>query len=388
MRIILFTGKGGVGKSTTAAATAALIAQQGRKTLLVSADLAHNLSDIMARPVGDACLEITENLCALEVDILHEIRENWQSIAEYMTSFLSYIGLDDVVAEEVALLPGMDMILLLARILREIESGRFETVVIDCPPTAGTLQMLIFTDSAGAKLNKIIEAERLILKLIRPVGRHIKGVKQLLPEDQFYRTMATVIRDIGRLGDMLRDPKQSSIRLVLNPDKVAVAETRRAYTYCALFGFSVDGIFINKVYPEELAKGYLGPWCEIQKEQVKVIEESFLHTRILPVRYLKTEPVGVERICDLGRVIYGDTDPHEVLSEGRTVQFEKRNNKTVLVFTLPHQEKTDLDIGRKGNDLIISAGAYSRVFMLPDSLASSEVEDADYKDHKLTVTFA
>jgi len=387
VRIILYTGKGGVGKSTISAATAVRAAEQGRRTLLVSSDLAHNVADILDQPVGDRPLEVAANLFALEVDVLQEIRANWDPIQEYFSDFLAYLGTDSVVAEEVALIPGMDSIFLLTRILREIESDDYDTVIVDCAPTGGTLRLLSLTDAATTRLNSMLNLERQILKLLRPVGRKVKGLREVIPEDRFYESLATVIGHIGRLGEILRDPERSTVRLVLNPDRIAIAETRRAYTYFALFGFPVDGIFINKIYPDELARGYLGPWCELQKRHLETIARSFLDTRQLPIRHLEHEPIGVEQLDRLGRLIFGDLAPGDVLSPVRTVSFERNDGKTLLRFVIPDLDRSTLDIGRKENELLISAGGYARVFVLPDTLRKADVQGASYRDNQLVVTF-
>ena len=387
MRIILYTGKGGVGKSTIAAATAVRNANDGRRTLLVSSDLAHNVSDILDRPVGDHCALVSENLHALEVDILNEIKEHWDPIQEYLTDFLAYMGTDSVVAEEVALIPGVESIFLLTRILREIESERYDTVIVDCAPTGGTLRLLSLTDSAMSKFNSMLNLERQVLKLLRPVSRKVKGLREWIPEDRFYESMATVIGHIGRLGEILRDPACSTVRLVLNPDRIAIAESKRAYTYFALFGFPVDGIFINRIYPDELARGYLGPWCKLQKQHLATIAQSFLDTRSFPIPHLATEPIGLEQLDRLGRSIFGKRSPGDVLSPVRTISFERDGDTTVLRFTIPGLDLSSMSIARKDNELLISAGGHSRVFVMPDTLVNAEVEDASYRDNQLTVTF-
>ncbi|MHC4591122.1 MAG: ArsA family ATPase [Planctomycetota bacterium] len=388
MRIILFTGKGGVGKSTIAAATAVRTAAQGRRTLLVSSDMAHNLSDITEVPIGDSCALVAENLHALEVDILSEIRENWAPVQEYMADITASMGIDSAVAEEVALIPGMDAIFLLTRILREVESGRFDTVIVDCAPTAGALRLLTFTDSSASRLNYWVTVERKVMKLIRPVGRRIKGLSVWLPEDEAYEAFEAIIANIGRLGDLLKDPEQSSVRLVLTPERISVAESRRAYTYFGLFGFPVDGIFVNRIFPDELAEGYLNPWWRLQKEQMAVISRSFLDTAIFPIRYLETEPIGLRQLDALGREVYGEAVPDGVLWETHTIRFAKEDGKPVLVFTVPGLDRSSLDVTRKGSELLIDTGSHSRVFALPDTLATSEIHEARYRDGELVITFA
>ncbi len=391
MRTILFIGKGGVGKSTSACATAALAAANKEKTLLVSSDLAHNLFDIFdinsSKGGSEGLVTVSDNLTLLEVNILAEIRDNWDSVQQYLADFLSYLDIDRMVAEEVSLIPGMDALFLLTRILREIESDRFDVVIIDCAPTAGTLRLLTMTDTSSSRMNRLLQIERSILKLIRPFGKHIKGVKQILPDDQLYVTFGKIIEDIGRLGVILRDPEKSSIRMVLNPDKIAIAESKRAFSYFSLFGFPVDAVLVNKLLPVELQTGYFQNWCQLQQEQMAVLKKSFLDTRILPIKHYGREPIGLSCLQALGNDIYGSLNPCGILSKVNTVTFKKYDNRVELAILLPNIEKSILDIGRKDNDLLINAGAYSRILRLPDTLAKTEVETAAYEDNRLKITF-
>ena len=333
-------------------------------------------------------LKISENLTILEVNIYKEIKDNWDSIQRYLADFLAYLEMDSMVAEEIALIPGMDALFLLTRILREIDSERYDAIIIDCAPTAGTLRLLTLTDSSSYKVNKIIQIERSILKLIRPLGKRIKTVKGLLPEDDVYVTLGSIIEDIGRLGEILRNPEISSLRLVLNPDKIAIAESKRTYTYFSLFGFPVDAILVNKLLPAELEKGYFQKWCHLQQDQMKHLQKSFLDTRIISIKHYENEPIGIERLEQMGREIYGELDPADVLSNVNTVTFNKQNEKVVLTIILPNLQKSSLDIGRKANDLLINAGSYSRVFSLPDTLANNSIDAADYNDDQLTIYFS
>jgi arsenite-transporting ATPase len=388
VRAILFTGKGGVGKSSIASASAIRLAELNQKTLIVSSDLAHNLSDIFDQPVGDKPTVLAENLYGLEVDVLNEIRENWDDMHEYFRGFLAYLGMEHAVAEEVVLVPGLDEIFLLLRIMKEIEGGSYAAVVIDCPPTGAMFRLMTLSDSAMAKMVKIVEVERKILKLFRPIGKRIRGLREIYPEDRLYESLGEVLAEVGRLGDLLKNPVVSSVRLVVNPERVPVSETRRAYTYLGLFGFPVDAIFVNKVLPEETSESYFDHWRDVQAEQLDLIRRSFLDTSIFPVRYLDHEPIGAEALGELGREIYGERPPNDVLSEVHTMKVEKEGEKTKFSLFVPNISKTDLDLQHKEDELLVTAGGYHRVITLPDSLMGREVESARYEEGRLTILFA
>lgn len=387
MRMILYTGKGGVGKSSIAAATAVRTAELGRRTLLVSSDLAHNLSDIFGTPIGGEPVRIAENLTALEVDALKEIREQWAPAQDYFTAFLAYLGMEDAVAEEVALLPGMDELFLLTRILREFDGGQYDLIIVDCSPTAGTLRVLTMTDTACTKLNKLLDVERKIMKLVRPIAGRIKGVREMIPSDDVYGLFDESITEVGRLGEILKDPDVASVRLVLNPDRIAIAETRRAFTYLGLFGFPIDGVFVNKVLPKELADGYLHHWFAIQEQLLESIDQSFLDVTKFRAPLLAKEPIGVQPLSDMARGIFGLQRPEEVLSATKSVSIDREDGKYRLVFRLPNVGKQQLDVGRKTTELILTAGSYSRVFSLPDTLVGREIAGASFVDGRLTITF-
>jgi len=388
MRLILYTGKGGVGKSSIAAASAVRAAELGRTTLLVSSDLAHNLADIFDTKVGGEPVEVRKNLIALEVDALKEIRENWQPAHDYFADFLAYLGMDNAVAEEVALIPGMEDLFLLTRILRELESKRYELVIVDCSPTAGTLRLLTFSDTASTKLNKLLNVERKILKLVRPVANRMKDIRPLIPSDDVYGVFDEMIRKVGRLGEILKDPEISSVRLVLNPDRVAIAETRRAFAYFGLFGFPVDGIFVNKVFPEALADGFLHEWFTLQQQLLKSIDQSFLEVSKFRVPLLGKEPIGVDALSEVARALFAKRGPEEILSESRPVHLAREGEKYRLTFWLPEVDKPDLDIGCKDQELILATGNYTRVFSLPDTLNGRTVENASFSKGQLSILFA
>ena len=387
MRLILYTGKGGVGKSSIAAATAVRVAELGRRTLIVSSDLAHNLSDIFDTHIGGEPTCITENLTALEVDALKEIRENWMPAHEYITDFLAYLGIENALAEEMALFPGIDDIFVLARILLELESNRYDVVIVDCSPTAGTLRHLTISDSAATKLNKIIDIERKVVQVVRPFTKKIKKMRELIPEDDVYRLFENLIGKVGDLGVILKNPDVSSIRMVLNPDRVAIAETQRAFTYLGLFGFPIDCILVNKVLPTALSTGFLHDWYAIQQQLLESIDQSFLDVTQLRVPLLEGEPIGIEPLSLMAQGIFAEQVPDAMLSSQKTVSLVRQDGQYRLSFCLPSVEKSDLDIGRKNSELILKAGGQTRVFSLPDTLLPLEITEAQFTEGNLIITF-
>ncbi len=387
MRLILYTGKGGVGKSSIAAATAVRVAEMGHRTLLVSSDLAHNLSDIFDMSVGGELQTVTDNLSALEVDTLKEISEQWGPAQDYFAGFLAYLGMENAVAEEVVLIPGMDEIFLLTRILRELQSDQYDVVIVDCPPTATALGHLTLTDTACTKLNKLLDVERKVMRLVRPVTNRIGDLRQVIPDDEVYGLFDDLLRKVGRLGEILKDPEVSSVRLVLNPDRVTVAETRRTFTYFGLFGFPVDAIVINKILPVDLDEGFLGRWFSLQQELLESIDESFLDVAKFRVPLLDREPIGLEPLSAMARAIFDQTPPHQVLSSPMSVSLTSADGKYRLAFRLPNAGRHQLDVGRTNTDLILTVGSHSRVFSLPDTLVDRDVAEAKFADGTLTVTF-
>ena len=387
MRIILYTGKGGVGKSSIAAASAVRAAELGQRTLLVSSDLAHNLCDILDTQIGGEPVTISENLTALEIDALKEIREHWTPAQDYFADFLAYLGMENAVAEEVALLPGMDEVFLLTRILRELESDLYDVVIVDCSPTADALRIFTFTDTACTKANKLIEVERKILKLVRPFAKRIKGAQALIPNDDVYLLFEDILEKVGRLGGILKDPDVASIRLVLNPDRVAIAETRRAFTYIGLFGLPIDGIFVNKILPVELSEGYLHEWFTLQQQLLDSIDQSFLDVAKFRAPLMDREPIGLEPLSAMARGIFDGRHPGDILSLPKTVSIAREDGKYRMTFFLPSVEKQELDVGRKDSELILTAGNYTRVFSLPDNLTDRDISSADFADGTLTILF-
>ena len=222
---------------------------------------------------------------------------------------------------------------------------------------------------------------------MRPITNRFKQTREIIPPDEVYGVIGDVIRKVGQLGEILKNPEVSSVRLVLNPDRVAIAETHRAFTYFGLFGFPIDGIFVNKVLPKQLAEGYLHDWFAIQQELLGSIDESFLDVAKFRISLLDSEPIGLDLLAQMAAALFADRQPDEILSEPKPVSIKRENGKYRLGFWLPTIEKRELDVGRKETELILTAGSYTRVFSLPDSLADREIAEANFTDGRLSITF-
>jgi arsenite-transporting ATPase len=291
------------------------------------------------------------------------------------------------VAEEFALLPGIDELFLLTRVLREVEGGEYDVVIVDCSPTAGTLRQLTLTDTASTKLDRFIHFERQVLKLVRPVLRRFRSIRDIIPEDDLYETASSVVQKVGRLGEILKNSSTSSIRLVLNPDRIAIAETRRAFTYFGLFGFAVDSVFVNKVLPHDLADGYLRDWYTLQQELLETIDQSFLHTPKFHIPLLDAEPIGRDALLQMGTHVFNGRVPDDRLSTVEPFTVHRDQEQYRLTFYLPNVSKSELEVGLKDAELILSVRDYTRVFSLPGGLVDRPIAGAQFKDGHLTITF-
>ncbi|MHC1624607.1 MAG: ArsA family ATPase [Methermicoccaceae archaeon] len=309
-KILLYTGKGGVGKSTISAATALRCGDRGLKTLVISTDPAHSLSDAFDKSLGDDPVQITENLDGMEINVQRELRRNWGAIQSYMTSFFSFEGMKGVASEEFSILPGMEEMFSLLRLRYLVESGEYDVVVVDCAPTAGTLQLLTFPDIARWYMEHLFGIERKVMKVVRPVAKHMTSVP--LPDEEVFDSIERLFTDIDVLVYLLSNPEITTVRLVLNPEKMVLKETQRAYTYLLLYGLNVDEVVVNRVIPEEATCGYLEDWFETQKEYIQLIEQSFSPMSIRQLRLFKNEVVGLEMLRRVGEGLYGDDDPTDI----------------------------------------------------------------------------
>jgi arsenite-transporting ATPase len=386
MRIVLFTGKGGVGKTTVAAATALRAASEGRRTLVMSTDPAHSLADSFDIPLSSTAEEIATNLWGEQIDAQERLEANWRDIQEFVISFLNWAGVDAIEAEELSVIPGLDEIFSLTDVKRHVDSGRFDFLVVDCAPTAETLRLLSLPEVMNWYIERIFPVERRVVKTIRPLLSRLTSMP--IADDRIFAAVERLHRNLDGVRQLLTNEHMSSVRLVLNPEKMVIAEARRTYTYLSLFGYRVDAIVVNRIIPPEVEDPYFGKWKDIQAEHLQTVRESFEPIPILTARLFDREMVGVDLLRDMGREVYGDQDPVAILHLEEPMRVKKRGASYVLSLRLPFAERADLEVFRRADELYIRVGSYKRNLALPQTLQRLDVKEANFVEDRLEVRFA
>lgn len=385
MRIILYTGKGGVGKTSVSAATGLRSAELGYRTLVLSTDAAHSLSDSFDREIGKAPVVVAKNLHAQEIDVNHELIVNWGKIQDFLVKFLKRQGFEDFMAHEFSIFPGMEELFSLLVLERYDSSDSYDVAVIDCAPTGSTIRMLSFPDIIRWYMEKVFHIERKIVKAVRPVAERIAHIP--LPTDDVYLSIEDLYLKVHDIKEILTESESSTIRLVCNPQKMVIKESQRVYTYLNLFGFSVDAVIMNRILPEEVTDSYFGQWKKAEKKHLQEATESFQPIPIFPCNLFNREIVGLKLLSTMAKDIFGDEDPTKVFFREKPMAIAKQNGDYVLSLKLPFAEKKDLDIWVKGDELILTIGNFKRNIFLPRSLSSLKVRGARFQDEHLMVTF-
>jgi arsenite/tail-anchored protein-transporting ATPase len=386
MRLILYLGKGGVGKTTLAAATAARAAQMGHRTLVVSTDLAHSLADALDRPLAAEPRQVGERLWAQEVNVLDEMRTHWSKLQDFVGNALKRQGLNDVAAEEMALIPGMDEVVALLTIHRQAKEGNFDVVVIDAAPTGETVRLLSMPDTFMWYARKTAGWRGAALNAAKPL------LRSFLPGVNVMDALDRLNEQVTLLRGVLTDPDTSSYRLVVMPEKMVIKEALRAETYLALFGYPLDGVLCNKVLPPPAAGAYrddlLRDMAAQQEGYYRQIHTDFAPLPVWDVPYRSKEIIGVDALADLAAGIWGDSDPTAVYFRGSIQELTKRGDGYILRLPLPHVELAKVVMTKKGDQLIVEIGNFKRDIALPTVLASQEAVVARMSNGALEVTFA
>lgn len=385
MRVLLFTGKGGVGKTTAAAGTATLGALRGLRTLVLSTDPAHSLADAFDAPVGPAPTEVDDNLFVQQVDAQRRFEDSWGEIQGYLMSVLDAVGVDPIAAEELTVLPGAEEILALLELRDQARSDRWDLLVVDCAPTAETLRLLALPEALGWYMDRVFPAERRLLRTLRPALTRAAGVP--MPRDHVFEAFERLHADLAEVRALLTDAS-ASVRLVLTPESVVVAEARRSLTTLALYGYRVDGVVANRIFPAAGADAWRRQWVAAQSSILEEVSTSFAPLPIWRSAYRLCEPVGVAELAAFAVSMHAGGDPFAV-SEGRPpVRMRRCVDGVSLELELPLASRSDVDLARHADELVVTVGSHRRVLALPAALRRCEVRGARLEGGTLLVRFA
>jgi arsenite-transporting ATPase len=391
MRVLLFAGKGGVGKTTVAAATALRAAERGCRTIAVSLDLAHSLADSfdldkrLMDDHGGEPIRLAERLAIQELDVETEVRRHWGPVREYVVELLRTTGLDDIVAEELALLPGMAEVVGLFYLNKYYRERSYDLVVLDCAPTGESLRFLSMPTALEWYMDRVFKVERSVMRLARPIAGALYNLP--LPRDEYFKAVLSIYERLEGVRQLLEDPRLTSARLVTNPEKMVVQETRRAFTYIGLYGLNVDMIVANRLLPAAVADGHFAAWKRTQAECMEEIEASFAPVPIRRVELFEDQVVGMDGLMRMADAVYGQDDPARVFYEEPPCRFEKQDGRYRVLLKLPFVAKQDVELSRSDDLLIVRIGGFKRHVALPRSMAALEPTRAEMQGTNLCVTF-
>ena len=381
MRVLLFTGKGGVGKTTTAAATAVLAASRGMKTLVLSTDPAHSLADALGVPLGAEPTVVDGALCAMQVDVQRAFERSWRDVQDYLRSVLERAGVDALQAEELTVLPGAEEVLALLELRKQAASGRYDLVVVDCAPTGETLRLLALPEALSWYVDKVFPLHRRAMKVVRPLLSRVATI----PEDGVFDAVARLHAELSEVRALLTAPS-TSVRLVLTPEAVVIAEARRTLTSLALYGYRVDGLVANRVVPLS-DDPWMSGWASAQAALLGAIRDDVAPLQVLESPYAPGEPVGLDALLAFGEVLYADTDPTDVVPTEELLQVSRDSDGFLLSLSLPLARLEDLVLARSGDDLVVTLGGHRRLLSLPSALRRCTVGGARLVEGRLVVRF-
>lgn len=385
MRLIIYTGKGGVGKTSVSTATARRLAQQGYRTLIMSTDSAHSLGDSLGVELPSQIYNIGKNLDVLEIDIIYEMETRWSEISDYVTTFLTSQGLEDISAEEMAIIPGMEMIAALFYIIQFKEEGEYDVIVMDTAPTGETLRLLSFPDISNWYIDRFYSMFKRLISIARSTVS--KVIDLPLPNKKVLQKIEEIKDKMSSVKGILEDPETTTIRLVLNPERMVINETMRTYTYTCLYNKTVECLIVNKIYPKEgMGDGYFKNRLEEQDRYMEEINHAFSPLKILYAYQMPTELRGPEGLDHMADMLFGTSDPSEIYATESPMRFESKGGFDLLIMKMPFVEKDMVELFKGEKDtLIIHVGSHKKTVALPLTLRNAEVIGAELKQGELTV---
>jgi arsenite-transporting ATPase len=385
-RILLFTGKGGVGKTSVAAASALLAAERGLRTLVLSTDAAHSLGDAFDRPIGPTPVPLAERLDGQEIEVYHSIEKHWGKLQEYIRTLFRWRGVDEIFAEEMSVLPGMEEVASFLWVHEHHHSGAYELIVIDAAPTGETLRFLALPEVGRWWMDKLFPLHRKVARVLRPAVERVSDIP--VPQEDTYDAAERLFRQLDSIHATFTDPAVTSVRVVLNPETMVIKESQRTFTYLHLFGYATDAVVLNRVLPPDVEGGYFAQMRAAQQANRALIEEVFSPLPILEIPYFPREVLGPESLRRMGEALYGDRHPADRLHAGRIFEVRAEpDGRVVVTLALPRVQKSEVDLLQRGDEIAITVGPYRRNFLLPRVLHGRDVERARMEAGRLVVTF-
>src|SRR3954464_4435551 len=384
-RTILYTGKGGVGKTSVAAATARRCAAAGLRTIVLSTDPAHSLSDSLETELGSAPTAVADRLDGQEVQAQEEMERHWDAVSDWLGELLAERGVDPVSADELTVPPGMDELFSLLQIKAHHESAEFDAIIVDCAPTGETLRLLSFPDVASWWLDKVFPWERRVYAAARPFARSLLDIP--MPGEAVFDDVKRLVQNLVAMNGILRDRSRTSIRLVMNPDRMVIKEAMRTFTYLNLYGYLTDAVVVNRVFPPEAAEGYFAAWRGVQQEQMELVRSAFSPVPILTAPYFQQEVVGGPMLDRLAGELFDGSEPHELLHDDLSQEITSDNGTAVLRLAIPFTDKDEIELKKIGLEVIVRVGTQKRTIILPPELAAYRPRSARFEEGALNVRF-
>jgi arsenite/tail-anchored protein-transporting ATPase len=385
-RILLYTGKGGVGKTSVAAATALTCAALGYRTIVLSTDIAHSLGDAFGIELAPEPRQIAPNLWAQESDAYYNVARYWGQIQGYAASLLRWRGLDEVLAEEMTVLPGMDEVGSLLWIAEHHDSGNYDVIVVDAAPTGETLRLLSLPEAAKWWMEKIEPIGRRISKLTGPLIKRVVGMP--MPNDDVFDAGEELFRRLDHMHELLADPDKTSVRVVLTLEQVVIKEAQRSFTYFHLYGYPTDLVIANRIFPDGVKWLYFKGWYEAQQRAAPQVEEAFSPIPVMKAPFFDREVVGIPLLTEFGQRLYGETDPTTHFYRGRPYSVTREADEFVMSVELPFAMKEAIRLSRHADEIVIEVGSWRRNFVLPRALVEAPALGAKFDEQVLKIRFA
>ncbi|MDD3306721.1 MAG: ArsA family ATPase [Acetobacterium sp.] len=386
MRIILYTGKGGVGKTSVAAATAVKLAKDGQKVLIMSTDQAHSLSDSFGIKLKNTPVQISDKLWGLEIDAILEGERAWGNMKNYLKELLTVRATGGIEAEELLVFPGLEELFSLFKITAIYEQNQYDVLIVDCAPTGETLSLLKIPEMFGNMIKTVLPMKKKAVKVAGPIME--KVMKIPMPEDNVFDDIEQLYEKLYQLQAIMTNKEILSIRIVTTPERIVIKEAKRNFTYLHLYNYNIDAIIVNKVYPLKALDGYFSKWINLQEQGLTEIRESFSKVPVFTLMLLNKELTTASILQEAAEQIFGDTDPAAVLFKDTIFEVKKEDDGYTFILNIPFADKADMDMGQKGSELMIQIKNEKRCFTLPDVLRNKTVQGARYEAGKLLIKFA